>query len=215
MTITTPYSLANFADLLKFAKVSFSRKENDEMSGLGSGQILTANLAPKLWIADISLAKVFHSEAMQLQALIEALDGSLGTFYLYNPLAKYPQSDPTGSIFGASTPTIHTLNSDNKRMRVQGLPSTYRLTRGDMISWDYSSGTKRAFHRIVETVTAVAGLTPLFEVRPHIRVGSTTGLAVTLIKPAGKFLMVPDSFRIESNDDLLTSTIQFQAIQTL
>lgn len=214
MTITTPLSLASFADLLKFASVSFKRKENDVFSGLGTGQILAANVAPKMWMADVKLAKMYHQAARQVQALIEALDGAAGTFYLYDPLGQYPQSDPTGSILGANTVTISTLNSNNKALRLTGLPAAYVLTVGDMMAFDYASGTKRALHRIVETTTASGGgLSPEFEVRPHLRTGVTTGLTVLLKKPAGKFIMLPDSFDVGTDDNLKTTSIQFTAMQ--
>ena len=54
-----------------------------------------------------------------------------------------------------------------------------------MLHFDYGpSPTRRALHRIVEDATANgAGITGFFEVRPFLKAGTTTGLAVTLVRP--------------------------------
>ena len=45
--------------------------------------------------------------------------------------------------------------SDNKSLKLGGLPAGYSLRRGDMLHFDYgSSPTRRALHRIVEDATA-------------------------------------------------------------
>ncbi len=41
--------------------------------------------------------KMRHEDAAEIQALIEALDGSINTFNLYDPRKKYPRAE-TGAI---------------------------------------------------------------------------------------------------------------------
>lgn len=211
--LTFPLATATFADALKYATVSFRLRRNEEYSGLGSGQILGAQLGPDMWEADVTLARLYHAQAMQVQALIESLDGVINDFYLYNPLTAYPQYDPTGSKLGASVPRLMGVPS-GKTIAMDGVPSGYTLTRGDMLSFDYGSGpVKRALHRVVETrVANSSGVLAAFEVRPHIRTGAADNAIVTLIKPSAKMIMVPDTFAIE-NDTLVTSVIRFKAIQ--
>lgn len=212
MAYTFPLAVATFADVLKVAKVSFRLRDNQEISGLGSGDILAAQLTPRNWIADVTLAKLTHNQAKQIQAMIEALDGSINTFLLTNTLALYPQSDPTGAILGANTVVIASLPSA-KSMTLSGLPAGYVLTLGDMLSYTYSS-TRRALLRISETVTANgSGITPAFEVRPWIPTGTATSTAVTLKKPAGKFIMVPNTFDVGSDDNYVTTSIKFTAME--
>lgn len=214
MAILFPLDTSQFADLLSIETVKWRMHRNDEMSGLANGQTLVAELAPPLWIGDVELNPMYNEDADQLQAVIESLDGSIGTFYMYAPQRPYPQYDPTGSILGANVPTIQTLGANNKSMRVQGLPAAYKLTRGDFLAFTYLG--RRAFHRIVETVTADGtGLTPFFEVRPHIRPGAVVGTAVILKKPSPECRMVPDGFESGDIQALITSGMSFQVIQRL
>lgn len=215
MAITFPLAVENFADLLRIASVSWFLRDSQELSGLGNGQILAADLAPRLWEGNVTTGRMTFDEAMDMQALIESLDGALNTFYLYNPLRKYPREDPDGSILGAATPVIASLDANNKAMTVSGLPANYVLSRGDMLAFDYGSPARRALHRVVETVTASgAGLSPLFEVRPHIRTGAAVADDIILAKPAAKVIMQPGSFSIE-NDTLNSCIIKFSVIQRL
>lgn len=213
MALNNPYTISDFAALLRFAKVSFRLTDDDLISGLGNGQILSASLFPRLWTANVTLSKFTHKQALQIQAKIEGLDGARGNFHLFNPLAQYPQSDPTGSILGASTVQISSLNGNNKAMRLKGLPVGYVLTVGDMLSYTYAS-TRKALLRVIETVPAGGGgVTDEFEVRPRIPTGSAVNDTVQLVRPFAKFFMVPDSLQVESDDNLITTAIAFTAMQ--
>lgn len=195
MAIALPLSVAAFADNLRIQSVRWMLRRQNEYSGLGDGQTLGAELAPPLWTGDVTLVQMPLSAASQVQALIEASDEVLGGFYLYNPRQPYPQADPDGSILGAATPTIHSVGGDSKSLRLAGLPAGYVVTRGDCLAFDHGSPARRAFHRIVETATADGvGVTPAFEVRPHLRPGAANGLAVSLVKPAARVFIVPGSF---------------------
>ncbi|MCO4316348.1 hypothetical protein M8997_004065 [Phyllobacterium sp. 21LDTY02-6] len=218
MALTYPLSLAQFAEKLNIASVIWQLKEQQQLTGLGSGEILAANMAPPRVEAQVDINPMYHEDAAEVQALIEALDGALGTFYLHSPQKAYPRMDPTGSILGASSVTIDSLVSNNKEMRLAGLPAGYVLSGGDLLSFNYGTNpVRRALHRIVLPVTASGtGVTPLFEVRPYIRPGAATGLAVTLIKAAAKVKMIPDSFNPGTNDsDGITRGMSFQVRQTL
>ncbi|MEO9612639.1 MAG: hypothetical protein ABJG86_09700 [Nitratireductor sp.] len=216
MVVSFPLNLAAFADRLMIRDVRWQLRRNDELSGLGSGQTLSAELAPPLWIGSVQLELMDFAEADQVQAAIETLDGPFNSFYLCSPRRRFPQADPDGTLLGAATPTIHTLGGDNKSVRLAGVPAVYQLTRGDFLAFDYGAPSRRAFHRIVEDATADgAGITPSFEVRPHIRPGATTGLAVTLIKPAAKVFIVPDSFDAGVARRTITEGMSFQVMQRL
>lgn len=217
MSLTFPLPLASFADRLKIVSVKWQLQRRDEVSGLGSGQILAAQLSPPLWTAPVTLAPMYHDEADQIQALIESLDGSINDFYLYNPRRAYPQADPTGTILGAATPTIAALGPDNKSIQIQGLPNGYTLTAGDFLAFNYGSNpVRRALHRFVETGSANgSGSTPVLEVRPHIRPGAVVGSVVTLIKPAARVFIVPDSFDPGDTTSVIASGMSFQVMQRI
>src|SRR5690606_30052119 len=163
--------------------------------------------------AEVVLAAMTNGKAAQVQALIESLDGGLRSFYLYNPQRIGPQYDPDGTILSTSTPKIYALETNNKEMRIYGVPAGYVLTAGDLLSFDYGSPSRRAMHRILNTVTADGdGITPTFEVRPYIRSGAVTDITVSLVKASAKVGIVPGSFDPGTADPVVTTGMSFSVI---
>lgn len=215
MTLADPLPAADFADLIKVASVKWWLQEQQELSGLGSGQVLVADLAPRLWHGTVSLCPMYNDEAAEVQSLVESLDGSLRSFYLYAPQKTYPKADPGGTILGSAAPVIHTIGGDNKTLRIDDLPSSYVLSRGDFLAFDYGSPAKRAFHRVMETAVASSGLTPLMEIRPHLRPGLVTGTAIDLVKPAARVILLPGSFQPGAVRGPITEGMSFDVVQRL
>lgn len=215
MAITFPAPVSYIADLLRVPQRTFALQEQQELSMLGAGEVYAANLGPALWVADIQTKAMRRPEANILQSRLETLDGSINAFYLYDPWKCVPALDPGGTRLDGYTPQIASLNANNKALTISGLPANYTLTAGDMLAFDYgSSPTRRALHRVVETVTSNgSGTTPMFEVRPHIRPGATVGATVILKKPAALMRLVPGSISITAQGGM--TSFQFQATQTL
>lgn len=215
MALTLPLSLADFFDTLKVRSAPFLLVSQQEYSGLGTGDGIAHDLGPMLWEAPVQSAPMPLAEAQAMLARIDALDGAINAFYAYNPSKAYPAADPDGSKLGASTPTIHTIAANRKEMRVTGLPAGYVLSAGDMLAVDYGSPSRRSLVRLVTGATASSGgLTPLFEVRPHLRAGITTTLPVMLRKPSMKCKILPGSFST-AHDLMVTGTLSFTMRQTL
>lgn len=367
MAITYPLSVAAFQDVIDVAAAPFRLQDNQELSGLGSGQVLGAELSPPLWVADVSLFPAFNDDAVDIQALIDSLEGVLKSFYLYDPRASYPKAYPRASALpqgfyrhtrwdftsaldgwtaananasaaggnlvltstalhpyvsspatlaisgnnnrqvrvrmrrtsgsGSYTPRVQyvtaghgldvnyrkdlpaadfgngwvehvfdmaaltaggndwisstvtriilqlvsapagqsfeidwiaignttltdqariaSLGANNKSLSLSGLTEGFALSRGDMLAFDYGDPARRALHRIAEAAVAdAAGITPVFEVRPHIRPGASAGLPVRLVKPAAKMILMPGSLQVSAADEFRTA-ISFQAIQKI
>lgn len=214
MTLSFPLTVAQLADLLPIVQVTWIPRWQQEGSNLGAGETVSKDLGPRLWEADIALKSLGAIEVRALKARIEALDGMLNTFYLYDPLSAYPTNDPTGAILGASTVTVKSVGVDNKSLALQGLPVGYQLSN-DMLALDYLSPARRALLRMDGTATAdVAGETAEFEVRPHLRPGIAAGDAVYLVKPAAKVKLVKDGLTYEPANGNRTR-IRLRARQTL
>ncbi|MCC0013867.1 MAG: hypothetical protein H6881_08315 [Rhodobiaceae bacterium] len=214
MAYTFPLAATVFADLLSIAQVRFWLPSRQEVSGLGSGLIIAAELSPPLWMAEVSLAPMEEADAGRVQAIIETLDGAINEFYLYNPRRKYPLDDPDGSTIGASAVKIK-ANQNGKELQLKSLPAGYTLKAGDFLSWSYNSMTM--FHRISEDATADgSGNTGWFEVRPHLIASSAAAdTAVSLKKPAMRAIMVPGSFDPgTTRPPVITEGMSFQAIQS-
>lgn len=211
MALTFPLSLSDFADTLGVQTVKWLLQDNRELSGMGSGQILQADLAPSLRVADVTLRPWNANKAAEIEAKIEAMIRSQGSFYLYDPRKAVPRFDPRGTILGASAVKINSL-PDAKSMSLKALPAGYRLSGGDYLHFDYGTPARRAFHRIVEAATANGvGVTPVFEVAPFIRPGAAVDIAVTLVKPSIKCVIRPGSINLTQAGPL--TVISFSVVQ--
>jgi len=216
--LTFPLPLADFFAGLEISTMPFDLSESLVSSQTGGGEIITADNGPRLWQGSVSVAPNYHVPMRQVEALAQTLRQGGRSFFVTDTTAGYPASDPDGTTLGAATPAIASLDADNKRLTIDGLPAGYVLTRGDMLSFTYgSSPTRYALHQIVtSSVTADgAGLTPLFEVVPFIRPGAAVNAAVTLIQPYCKAVLVPGSYSGGTRDPAVTSGFSFSFRQTL
>lgn len=216
MALTFPYAIASFADLIRMSSVRMTLVDEQQISKGGGGKIIVADLAPKFWSFDVTLITLEHPQARQVRALINALDGSMNDFYLYDPRYAFPVADPDGSLLGTSTVEINSLDGNNKELTLKGLPSGYVLSAGDMLHFDFGTPTKRALHEIAVGGTAnVSGVTGSLEVRPHIRPGAAVNAAVTLIKASARVKIVPDSFDPGMGKGMMTSGMGFKCWQVV
>lgn len=215
MAITYPYSLAFLADQLCITDVVWDIQRNDELSGTGDGRVWQAELAPPLWKATINVAVGYHEDIKKINAKIRRLYGSQEAFFLYDPTSQYPQYDPTGSILGSNVVTISGINTERDSIAITGLPPNYQITAGDKISIaDSSAPTRYAFLEFSEDATAASnGALPLTAVFPFVPTGVTVGLAVTLIKPFCKMILIPGTHNPGQSVYRITSGLSFQAIQ--
>jgi hypothetical protein len=210
MSLTYPYSLSTFANLLKLGQCTFSPSYGQEYSGQASGIIIAKDLRPALWKVTATTVPLKFSDANDIQALLEGLSGSIQTFYLFNPLRPYPKMAPIVD----TTCEINTLGTDGLSLSLKGLASGAVISRGDMISFSYGGRPSQALHRVLETVTVSGGGTTVeFAVSPPPRPGYLTSTPVTLNKPYGEFRMV--SPFVPNHDTVITATYSFTAIQVL
>lgn len=215
MALTFPISLANLVDLLKIESVTWNLKHQQEHSGLGTGEGLSHDLGPPLWEADVTCGQFYHAEVEKWRARFNTLDGSNNSFMLYNPAAKFPETDPNGTLLSGSSVTILTVGSNRKEMALAGLPAGFVVPWGAYAQIVGGTPQRVALVQFAESKTATgAGNTSAIELRPHLRPWISAGMAVTLIKPSAKVKIVPGSLRVETTG-ALHSRLRFSARQTL
>jgi hypothetical protein len=193
MALSYPLSFDQFLGLLRVEEVTFRLSHPQEHTRLGDGTIISASLGAALWTGSIRLAQANHPRHAQMEALIALMDQPGATFLCHDPRQIGPAFDPTGSILGSRTVTIHSVAANMRELRLTGLPSGYVLSPGDMLGFEYGSNPVRhALHRSVVGGTASStGLTPMLEVVPNLRPGNVSGLTVSLIRPACKARLLP------------------------
>lgn len=216
MAVTFPYSLDQFADLLKIESVKWSIQRNDETSIVGSGGVIAVELAPPLWLGDVTLRNASHSEAKQAAARIRALRGPINSFMMYDPISMYPQADPDGTILGSAVVMVSGVGANYDAISLSGLPAGYIITVGDKVQITYTQGvTRHAFLEFSETKQATSGGAIVgISVFPHVPPAIAAGNAAQLRKPACKCIMVPKSHDPgTANAQGYTSGQSFQVIQ--
>jgi hypothetical protein len=214
--LTFPLSLAAFYDTLGVASCTFEDTLPIETSQMADGTILKASLGASLWRGTLNLVPRTHADAQAIEALVSVLKRPGSSFLARDPRRVGPKLDPTGSTLGANTVQINSLNVDNRQLSLKGLPASYVISVGDMLSFTYgSSPTRYALHRVVEAATANgSGVTPEFEVTPLIRSGAAVDATVTLVKPVCKAVLL-QGVSYGTTVRTYTEGMSFEFIQTL
>jgi hypothetical protein len=190
MALSFPLAFSEFFAGLRVAECRFWLPDTRAVSQTRGGEIWDATVANRLWRGSLTLAQAYYLDAAAIEAALELLSEP-GRSFLAHPLPLFaPRADPDGSILGSASPTLHTVASNRRDIRIDGLPAGYVLSRGDWVGLVYDT-SRRALHRVVTGATANStGLTPFFEVTPPLRAGTYTN-AVTLVRPAIKVRLLP------------------------
>lgn len=190
MSITHPRTDVMAA--LKASAASFVLEFRDELARDAAGRTYPRELGPPLWRGDIVSADLDNDDAAEVEAIVESLGGSKRPFYVYDPRRPYPRAHAAGNF--NDTGTISAMQGGNE-LRLANLDAGFTLSVGDFLAFDYGAAPSRALHRVLETVTADgSGLTPFFEVAPHIRTGASVGSSVTLKQPSMLATIVPGQY---------------------
>lgn len=217
--LSFPVSWADFAAALKVARVRFAPVEQMEVTGMASGQVLRADLAPRLWRGEIALAPAYHADAAATEALLSVLASPGASFMLADPRYRGPVADPGGVMLGGAAPEILAVESTDARiLSLEGLPAGYVLRRGDMLGFAYEDDaetTLHALHRIVtaETIASAEGETGWIQVVPPLQPGAEAGLAVNLINPQIKAILLEPGYG--NSVPLFTDAQTFGFVQVL
>lgn len=182
-----------------------------EFSRQAGGATRGKDLGPALWVFSYVTKPLPNDDASDFEAVLDSLDGVIQPFEVCDLRRIYPREYPTGA--SCNDGALASVNANNKALSLSGLVAGQIISRGDFLAFDY--GDNRAYHRAAETVTADGtGLTPEFEVRPHIRPGWTISPATTvkLKLPRAIATLAPGSVSSRPNGGL-HSVISFQAVQ--
>lgn len=197
----------------------FDLQWRKEVSRQGSGATRVKDFGAPLWRAKYETRTLFRPSQLDYwRAVLSSLDGGERTFKAYQIARTYPiaypsGSWPTGALFDGESATVHTVGVDNKSLRVDLLPAGYTVSVGDFLSIEYGSPTRYFLCQAVEAATADGfGVTPSFEVRPHLPVGLAVDGIVRVKRPFCLMTVDPGSVSMPSNL-LGRGAISFSATQ--
>lgn len=179
---------------------------------VGSGNLenyIVAEMAPRLWIADIETAPCVMAEARQQRALLRRV-GPTGRFLAYSLDNPYPAADPTGSGLAGFSPVLFAVHANNQSIRLSGLPPGYDLTAGDMISISYS-GRRQLLEAAEDVSASSGGVTGYFDVTSPLRTGVVAGRPADLSKPSCQMQLVsydPGGSELRVADGMMLQAIE-------
>ncbi|MGV0909265.1 hypothetical protein [Martelella sp. FOR1707] len=204
-------TLAQFFDHLPLQPMRWDIQRNDELSGIGSGVVFQAELAPPLWMAAIALQPVRLPQSNEISALVNGLSGAQETFLFRDPYICAPRLDPQGSGLVGSTVTV--AAAAGRSLSLQGLPSGYRLSIGDKIQI-VASGGAYTFVEVSDNVVATAGgTTGPFQVFPRLPASVSAGAVCTLTRPSCPCIILPGSFQPGTPSGNIVPGISFRIMQ--
>lgn len=209
MTISYPRN--DILDAVRPASARFYLFWRQEQSRSAGGVTRGKDLGPALWRASFSSGVLELPEAVAAEALLNSLEGVVRSFYAHDVRRPYPLAAPTGAF--SDSAEISAISAEWDAVALSGLPPGFVISVGDYIAFNYAG--RRALHQFMRLGQANGlGVSPLLDVRPHIRAGATTGLPVILKKPAAKMILEPDSVSVEM-DSPVSATVSFSCIQDM
>lgn len=222
MTQAYPVPLNDFWSLLVpyMASVKpFKLERRQQSSGMGTGQTLVADVGPGYWKTAVSFRALYSSEMRMIMSLMDVLDGSLNDFYAYDPLGRYPASDPNGNALqaNANAPIIVSeVRNNGKEMKFTGFPNGFEISQGSMFQYNYGpSSVYRALHRVYNTSSANgSGASGWVEFRPPLPDPDlSVGKVTDWLSASCRMKIVPGSFEEGDHEGVTTTGMGFQCEQ--
>ena len=216
MTLSFPYSPEAFADILNLEEIVWDVARFDELSAVASGHDLQAEMAVPKWKGTGAMRDGLPRDiAKRIESRVRQLQGSQYAFMMYDPRSKYPARDPKGTTLGAANVQIAALGVNGKSISLKGLPNGYVLSEGDKGQISYGT-TRNYFFEIGEQVAASAGgVTPVFDVFPHVPASIAINAVVNLRKPACKMKIVPGGFNPGRSRGQFTNGMSIEFMETI
>lgn len=197
--LASPLTLAQLFDhaLFGVSVMSCVIPDTRRFNKTAGGLVISSERGARLWQGSIQMTPLPNADASEIDAKMAVLTGSGMSFLMYDSRAAYPRSDPTGSILGASSVILNTVNANLNDITLSGLPVGYVISPGDTLSFTYGSApTRYALHRVVSGGTAGGtGITGSIQVSPPLRTGYVAGTSpVKLVKALMTAVVVPGSY---------------------
>lgn len=208
--------LEDFFEGLPIQSFKSDLGEAMEFNQDASGQIVSADLGPRLWRNDIIVRTGEYATIEQIKARLNMLRYPGRSLFVHSMPFLGPQADPDGSILGANTITLTDVETNNRVIELSGFDEGYTLTVGDFMTFLYGSNPIRyAMHQFAETVSADVDGKIVIEVGSFIRPGYVLDSEVILVKPFYKAVVVPGSTDVGAMGQQMGEGVRFTVMQTL
>lgn len=193
-----------------FWRRSFRLQYRQEVSRVANGGSIRKDFGRPLWMAEYQSKVMSANEISAMRARLDSMDGGIQTFRGLDPARCRPIAYPAKRGFPVGTTGSGTLSqifSDNKRVALSGMGPGFVVTAGDMMQ----IGTGDLYSVVQGGTSNAQGTISEIELRPFIWPGTTTGTAVTFIKPSCIMAVAPETITEDVSALTGRGTYTFQA----
>lgn len=176
-----------------------------------------------MWAMRYRTQVLQERDANTFEAWFDTLRGGTRTFQAWHPLRRYTYDyrrqgfgGLTRAIGGQAftgTATVQSVPTSRDSVVVAGLPTSFTLRPGDMLSITYGGGLQ-LLHRVVALATSSAGGVATVPVEPSVVPGNPANAAVQLERPWCNAVISADTVRVQWQTGRV-ATVTFEARQTL
>jgi hypothetical protein len=211
MTLSAPFDILNG---FPGWSLTFEPLFRQEQSRQSNGVTRTKDFGSPLWQTSVTSKTNLTRPVLDYwRARLNRLWSGEETFYGYSLSRCWPIAYPrgswlTGSSFDGTNAVLSEIETDNKSIKLTGLPAGFKISVGDFLQIGDSD-----LYQAQEAVTASgAGATGQFEVFPNLWPGTATGTAVSFKRPHCLMTIVPGSVSTTAQPNGL-GQVSFQAIE--
>jgi hypothetical protein len=198
----------SFLEGLDISSGGLFQKFRQEYSRDQNGQVYAKDLGDPIWTAKYTTTKMLLGEAIDLEAKLLGLNGSLGVIRLFDVRRPKPKNSTSSSDF--TTVNIQTINANRKSFVIDPASTFTDLSVGDFIQINQSS--IRFLYKIIGDDSGE------FQVWPNFDDSISDGKAITLEQPSANFKLDPETLDtpiVGLDDGTKQAVLTFSAIQTL
>lgn len=201
---------------LKIESYILNASENKQTTYSVSGQSHSVVRGPRLWQGKINCPASSHAKARETEGILNGLM-LLGNSFVFTPFDAKGQLKPASyqPTHNLSNIRVNGLQAVGYSLRLRGLPASYQLTAGDMLSFVINS-THRLFS-LTESVTANAAGEATVKLNIGLDQGSlpADGSVVTMDGPRVTCRYVNNSFSGINLNPAYAEGFSFSFQQTL
>lgn len=197
---------------LFIADQAFTLARRDEYSRTAYGSVLAAQLGQPIWKASYTTAPMHHDEAIDLEAKLDSLDGSMRFFYA-GDLRRTDPLKMQGVNFNDGGEI--TATDQGRFISAKNVDPSLILTRGDYLCFDYGAKPYRFLARVqnAQVKASASGLLSNVEIRPHLPPISVVGAILRFKKPEALFVLDGGDAVKQSTEGGAFTKLSFTAVQ--
>lgn len=192
-------------DFLEIDSVRIRPQRNEEVEGVGTGQIIRAELTDPLWRVEINTPISEFNTGRRIRAVLNDIDRPQSFFRVYDPISRFAANDPTGTLLTSVTLASRTGN----QVSFAGQPAGFVWTPGD--TFHIITGGRHYYFEISQSGTGLVRTTPTVPASIPI------STACVFLSPQIRVQMVPGELQLGAAESSTwkMSPFQIRAIQKL